>query len=54
MTDNPHCNRCGNERGGPYGHETNECAWRRGNPEFDAWLAQRDLDQAERIWSATP
>ena len=25
---NPYCMRCGDERGGPYGHETNECKWR--------------------------
>jgi len=31
MTDtgrrNPYCSRCGDERGGPYGHETSECTW---------------------------
>lgn len=26
---NPHCNRCGDTRGGPYGHDTNECNWKR-------------------------
>lgn len=29
MRDNPYCARCGDERGGPYGHETNECKWGR-------------------------
>ena len=24
---NPYCMRCGDLRGGPYGHETNECKW---------------------------
>lgn len=28
-TGNPYCMRCGDERGGPWGHETNECAWGR-------------------------
>lgn len=27
-TSNPYCSRCGDTRGGPYGHETNECKWR--------------------------
>lgn len=26
-TENPYCSRCGDTRGGPYGHETNECTW---------------------------
>lgn len=29
---NPYCMRCGDERGGPYGHETNECTWGRDDP----------------------
>lgn len=28
-SDNPYCMRCGDLRGGPYGHETNECTWNR-------------------------
>jgi hypothetical protein len=24
---NPYCMKCGDTRGGPYGHETNECEW---------------------------
>jgi hypothetical protein len=24
---NPYCANCGDERGGPYGHETSECHW---------------------------
>ena len=24
---NPYCMNCGDTRGGPYGHETNECSW---------------------------
>ena len=28
--DNPYCMKCGDERGGPYGHETNECQYRHG------------------------
>jgi hypothetical protein len=27
---NPYCMRCGDSRGGPGGHETNECTWGRG------------------------
>jgi hypothetical protein len=27
---NPHCSNCGDERGGPFGHETSECAYRPG------------------------
>jgi hypothetical protein len=27
-TENIYCSRCGDTRGGPYGHETNECTWR--------------------------
>lgn len=49
MADNPHCNRCGDERGGVYGHETNECTWRRGNPAHDAALAEADRVTAEVI-----
>jgi hypothetical protein len=26
-TPNPYCSNCGDTRGGPYGHETNECRW---------------------------
>lgn len=26
---NPHCNRCGDTRGGAYGHTANECTWKR-------------------------
>lgn len=26
---NPYCFRCGDTRGGPYGHESNECTWNR-------------------------
>ena len=26
---NPYCMRCGDLRGGPMGHETNECTWGR-------------------------
>lgn len=26
---NPYCSRCGDLRGGVYGHETNECTWNR-------------------------
>ena len=49
VADNPHCSRCGDERGGPYGHETNECTWRRGDPAHDAALAASDLATAEAI-----
>jgi hypothetical protein len=24
---NPHCSNCGDDRGGPYGHEAFECGW---------------------------
>ena len=27
---NPHCSKCGDERGGPFGHETSECQYRPG------------------------
>jgi hypothetical protein len=27
---NPHCSRCGDERGGPVGHESYECKYRHG------------------------
>ncbi|WIM97823.1 hypothetical protein ACTOB_001377 [Actinoplanes oblitus] len=27
---NPHCSNCGDERGGPVGHEISECTFRRG------------------------
>lgn len=30
---NPYCMRCGDTRGGPYGHETNECVYRRKSTE---------------------
>lgn len=32
-TDNPYCMRCGDLRGGPYGHESNECTWKREGEE---------------------
>jgi hypothetical protein len=25
---NPHCTKCGDLRGGPYGHQAYECGWR--------------------------
>lgn len=25
---NPHCSNCGDERGGPFGHEISECRYR--------------------------
>lgn len=28
-TRNIYCSRCGDTRGGPYGHESNECTWNR-------------------------
>lgn len=27
---NPHCMNCGDERGGPFGHEISECRYRAG------------------------
>jgi hypothetical protein len=30
---NPYCSRCGDTRGGPYGHEMNECTWGRQDDE---------------------
>jgi hypothetical protein len=27
---NPHCSNCGDERGGPFGHEISECLYRHG------------------------
>jgi hypothetical protein len=27
---NPHCSNCGDERGGPFGHEISECRYRHG------------------------
>jgi len=27
---NPHCSNCGDERGGPFGHEISECTYRHG------------------------
>lgn len=27
---NPHCSNCGDERGGPFGHEISECAYQPG------------------------
>ena len=27
---NVHCSNCGDERGGPFGHETSECKYRSG------------------------
>jgi hypothetical protein len=27
---NPHCSNCGDERGGPFGHEISECLYRNG------------------------
>jgi hypothetical protein len=27
---NTHCTNCGDERGGPFGHETSECAYQPG------------------------
>lgn len=27
---NPHCSNCGDERGGPFGHEISECLYRPG------------------------
>jgi hypothetical protein len=27
---NTHCSNCGDERGGPFGHEISECRWKPG------------------------
>ena len=32
---NPHCVKCGDERGGPWGHETSECLYRDGMTTAD-------------------
>lgn len=41
---NPYCSRCGDERGGPYGHETNECTWRRKQADDDDLSTQREIE----------
>lgn len=36
---NPHCSNCGDERGGPIGHEISECTYRPERPEsLTRWL----------------
>ena len=32
---NPHCSNCGDERGGPFGHEISECRYRSGMLAFE-------------------
>lgn len=32
---NPHCSNCGDERGGPFGHEISECRYRSGMTSGD-------------------
>jgi hypothetical protein len=32
---NPHCSNCGDERGGPFGHEISECRYRSGMAAFE-------------------
>jgi hypothetical protein len=61
--DNPHCSRCGDERGGDYGHETSECVYRSGvtvgdlaraRPDRAAWIYEAALDQWFESQGVTP
>lgn len=44
---NPHCNNCGDLRGGPFGHEHSECRYRQGMTAAEvAELLPEDLRRA--------
>jgi len=47
---NPHCSNCGDERGGPFGHEVSECLYRSG---MTAEELARTMppEKAARYWS---
>lgn len=44
---NPYCMICADERGGPIGHESSECAWRTASTEQD--LAATMLPMSKRL-----
>lgn len=46
---NVHCSNCGDERGGPFGHESSECQYRRG---MTAGELARTMppEKASRYW----
>lgn len=46
---NPHCSRCGDERGGPVGHEISECRYRPGMTAEEL-AATMDDATADRYW----
>lgn len=47
---NPHCSNCGDERGGPFGHEISECQYR---PGMTAEELAKTMppEKASRYWS---
>ena len=46
---NPHCSNCGDERGGPFGHEISECRYRPGMTAEEL-AATMPPDKAARYW----
>lgn len=46
---NVHCSNCGDERGGPLGHETSECRYRLGMTAEEL-AATMDEEKAVRYW----
>jgi hypothetical protein len=48
---NPHCSNCGDERGGPFGHEISECLYRSGMTAEELAATMPD-DKALRYWGA--
>jgi hypothetical protein len=46
---NPHCSNCGDERGGPFGHEISECRYRDGMTVAEV-AATMDDQTESRFW----
>lgn len=46
---NPHCSNCGDERGGPFGHEISECKYRHGMTVLELTKTMDD-SIAQKLW----
>lgn len=47
---NPHCSNCGDERGGPFGHETSECRWWPGMSVYVLTKLPHLADRQGEVW----
>ncbi len=47
---NPHCSNCGDERGGPFGHEISECKYRHGMTAGEVAALLPDDQRRREFW----